>query len=453
MTDLSTRLVTGLGSALERRFSRRSLLGRTAVVGAAVAVGGLDFVLRPTPAYASVCGSGASCGDGWTAMCCTINGGVNQCPAGSFVGGWWKADSASLCGGSSRYYIDCQGECTHCGCGSGSNFCADDCWNCTQHCASGTCDERRVCWNVFRYGQCNQQIGCSGPVLCRMISCVPPWQFEDCTTDAATDDNTTDHSAPCLSPWSAIQARYAALGGAGSQLGAEIDAEYAVPGGTAQNTLLGRLFDSSADGAHWLRLLLVTPFDAGGGPAALGLPTTDETETSDHRAFYADLSNNASVYASPYGAWVVSGAIRTRWVSLGREDSVLGYPAGVATAITGGAQQSFEHGLMVSTAAGAFPIVPPVLASYESDTAELGPPSAIATVSGGVTSQQFTGGQVWSATATGTHAVFGPVYDKWLAAGGATGHWGLPVGDITVDWAVQWCDFQGGRLYSYQHGS
>jgi hypothetical protein len=176
-----------------------------------------------------------------------------------------------------------------------------------------------VCWNVFRYGQCNQQIGCSGPVLCRMISWVPQWQFEHCTTDAATDDATTDRSAPCLSPSSAIQARYAALGGAGLQLGAAVDAEYAVPGGTAQNTLLGRLFDSSADGAHSLRLPLVTPFDAGGGPAALGLPTTDETETSDHRA----------VYAAPY-AWAVSGAIRTRWVSLGREDSALGYPAGVA---------------------------------------------------------------------------------------------------------------------------
>ena len=34
-------------------------------------------------------------------------------------------------------------------------FCSQSCWNCQPHAASGTCDARRVCWNVFRYGQCN----------------------------------------------------------------------------------------------------------------------------------------------------------------------------------------------------------------------------------------------------------------------------------------------------------
>lgn len=505
MTDLSTKLATGLGSVLERRFSRRSVLGRTAVVGAAVAVGGVDFVLRPTPAYASVCGSGASCGDGWTAMCCTINNGVNQCPAGSFAGGWWKADSAGLCGGSARYYIDCQGECTHCGCGGG-NFCAEGCWNCRRHCASGTCDERRVCWNVFRYGQCEQQIGCSGPVLCRMISCVPPWHFLNCTTDAATDNNTTNHSAPCLPGWSATQARYAALGGAGSFLGAQVNGEFGVPGGTRQNTLHGRLYDGS-HGVHYLRYPRDLVYDQAGGPATLGLPTTDEIRTSDGHAVYQELANNGSVYSSPTGTYVVSGPIHTRWVALGREHSALGYPAHAPTALTGGGtQQLFQRGAIVASLAGTFPVLPPAYAVYEQlgsgvlgvptadavrggagtyqhfthgylawvgagrpyavtgaladawdraggATGRLGYPTAAAVATaGGGTRQAFAGGVIAGATSTGLHALYGPIATRWLNAGADAGSYGLPTSDIVVGAHGTYAHFQHGTITVHAPG-
>lgn len=502
MTDLPTKLVTGLGSVLERRFSRRSVLGRTAVVGAAVAVGGVDFVLRPTPAYASVCGPGASCGDGWTAMCCTINNGVNQCPPGSFAGGWWKADSAGLCGGSARYYIDCQGECTGCGCGGG-NFCAEGCWNCRRHCASGTCDERRVCWNVFRYGQCEQQIGCSGPVLCRMISCVPPWHFLNCTTDAATDNNTTNHSAPCLPGWSATQSRYAALGGAGSFLGAEVNGEFGVPGGTRQNTSHGRLY-SGSHGVHYLRFPRDLVYDTAGGPAVLGLPTTDEIRTSDGHAVYQELATGASVYSSPAGTFVVAGPIRTRWVALGRERSALGYPASRQTPLAGGGdQQLFEHGTMVASLAGTYPVLPPAYAAYErigsgtlgvptldafaagSGTVQhfskgwlawlrggvvyavvgdlatawervkgtagpLGYPTAAAVAAaGGGTKQTFQGGVIAGRASTGLHALYGAIATRWFDAGADAGSYGLPTSDIVVGKGGTYAHFQGGTITVY----
>src|SRR3954465_10744292 len=118
----TTALVNRASDLLSRRPGGRSFLQRVAVVGSALSVGGLDYVLRPGTAYASVCGSGASCASGWTALCCTVNHGVNQCPPGSFAAGWWKADGAHLCGGKARYYIDCQGRCTKCGCGGGAFF-------------------------------------------------------------------------------------------------------------------------------------------------------------------------------------------------------------------------------------------------------------------------------------------------------------------------------------------
>src|SRR5262245_15390090 len=180
----SERLVTKLASVLPKNKStRRSFLAKTAVVGSALAVNPLDFMMKPVSAYDVVCGSGNTCGEGWSVFCCTINGGSNSCPPGSFTAGWWKADNSGFCGGFARYYIDCNQSCSS---------------PCTCFCPTGTCDNRRTCCNQFRYGQCNQQIGCAGPVRCRIITCVPPWQYDAaCSTASATDNRTADHNAPC----------------------------------------------------------------------------------------------------------------------------------------------------------------------------------------------------------------------------------------------------------------
>src|SRR5207302_222483 len=275
---ISERMVRASAGLLESRFGRRGFLIRTAVVGSAVATSPLDFALRPQTAYASVCGSdGGACAAGFSVMCCTINGGVSQCPPGTFAGGWWKADNAGLCGGGARYYIDCQAECT--GCSSGCNpFCAAPCWNYGCHCNDnpGTCDNRRVACNVFRYGQCNQQVACSGPVVCRQISCRPPYEWLPCGTASATDDSTTDHTSECLPGWGAIQAHYYALGGEGSFLGVSAGPEDPTPDGFGRFEL---------------------------------------------------FSNAGSIYWTPStGAWSVHGAIRDHWAAMGWERSVLGYP-------------------------------------------------------------------------------------------------------------------------------
>jgi hypothetical protein len=191
-------------AVLERRTSRRGFLARTALVGTALAAAPAAYVLRPGSAYAAVCGDGASCTSGWTAFCCTVNNGVNRCPPGTFAGGWWKADGSAYCceGGARRprYIIDCHGSCTGCGCASGSHFCASSCVSCRCRCAdAGTCDQRKTCCNNFRYGQCHQEIRCSGPVACRMVTCTPPYQlYDSCGSSSATDNRTVSHNAPCL---------------------------------------------------------------------------------------------------------------------------------------------------------------------------------------------------------------------------------------------------------------
>jgi hypothetical protein len=190
------RLVHRASGLFGGRTSRRSFLTRTAVVGSALAVGPIDFLLKPGTAYGYLCGT---CSDGWTAFCCTINSGRNSCPPNSFIAGWWKADNAAYCCGAARYIIDCNATCpTQCAC----------------RCAGGSCDGRRTCCNQFRYGQCHTEIACYGPVVCRVATCTPPWRYDpSCTTSSATDNKTTNHGAPCLTTdcGSAIDKKYKAL--------------------------------------------------------------------------------------------------------------------------------------------------------------------------------------------------------------------------------------------------
>ena len=165
---------------LQRRLERRGFLARAALAGSAMTVAPLRYLLKPGTAYAAICGCaggrecdcGSTCCDGYTEFCCTLTG-VNGCPPGSMVAGWWKADGSGLCAGpggsdSPRYYLDCNataaGPCGASGVTGATNDCACDC-------AGGDCGLRKSCCTAFRYGQCNQAVPCLGPIVCRIVTC------------------------------------------------------------------------------------------------------------------------------------------------------------------------------------------------------------------------------------------------------------------------------------------
>ncbi len=205
---MSTWLVDKVSGLLEARTDRRGFLARSAMVGSAVTVAPTSFILKPGTAYGAICncnGSLCNCGDlccdGYTEFCCTIYG-ENRCPPGTAVAGWWKADGSPYChvGGVAqpRYYLDCNALCGNCAPAS-DGFCSGACFGCGCGCAKGRCDHRKACCTRFRYGQCNQQIPHLGPIVCRLVTCNPPWTWEEtCTTTSATDNYTALHNRPCL---------------------------------------------------------------------------------------------------------------------------------------------------------------------------------------------------------------------------------------------------------------
>jgi hypothetical protein len=195
-------LVSKAAGVLERKSSRRGFILGSAMVGSAVAVAGCAPGTQPGTPYSHItdCGGGL-CTDGYTEFCCTINNGLNACPPGSFIGGWWRADYSSFCNGT-RYYMDCMQNC--CGPNLGNGFCA----GCTECTCAGGCDTRRIYCNYFRYGQCHQEIGISGPIACRVVTCTPPYTIADyaCSTAAAVDNSTAEHAPAhgCAPPPSAF---------------------------------------------------------------------------------------------------------------------------------------------------------------------------------------------------------------------------------------------------------
>ena len=201
---MSRSIVERASRVLGRRTRRRGFLTKSAVVGSALAVVPTSYVLRPRAAYAAICNcSGSSCNcsdlccDGYTEFCCTTYG-TNGCPPGSLYGGWWKVSASNYCGGDNRYYMDCHGTCGGCGCGA-SGVCSGSCNGTACGCAGGSCGNRKVGCTHFRYGQCNTDVSCVGPIICRVVTCTAPWELEpNCTRSVRTDEATRYHNRACL---------------------------------------------------------------------------------------------------------------------------------------------------------------------------------------------------------------------------------------------------------------
>ncbi len=444
-----TGLVDRLASLLDARTSRRGFLARTAVVGSALAVGPGQYLLRPGTAYAAVCGTDSTCTSGYTVFCATINDGVNRCPPNALVGGWWKADNSGFCCGSARYYIDCHSYCS-CGCNGTNAFCGEGCRSCSCGCGpTESCDQRRVCCNNFRYGQCMQHVSCTGPVWCRVVTCTPPWKVPawECTTTPATDARTATHTAPGLPNCSGIDTYYTALGGPGSFLGETRTGERSVPGGAYTDYDGGSIYWSSATGAHEVHgAVLATYRVLGGASGPLGFPTADEQRTADGRGAFSLFSGSGGgsiVWRPDLGAHAVWGGIRARWLATGGLAGPLGYPtASEAPAADGVGRVSTFLGpvgpgsIHYRPELGALVLWGAIRVEWVQQgglTGPLGAPTSeeIASKDGKGVFQTFAGGagtaSVHYSTATGARAVYGGIRSRWLALGGEDGAFGRPV--------------------------
>ena len=442
---LTQRIVNKASGFLSRRTSRRSFLTRTAVVGSALAVGPVDFLMKPGTAYGYLCGT---CTDGWTAFCCTVNGGSNTCPPNSFVAGWWKADNAAYCCGSARYIIDCNATCpTQCSC----------------RCAGDSCDGRRTCCNQFRYGQCHQEIACYGPVVCRVATCTPPWLYDpSCTTASATDNKTVNHGAPCLTTdcGSAIDKKYKELGGAAGFLGKVVQAERAAADGRGRWAKYegGNIYWTSTTGAHEVHGAILTEYHRlNNVNGVLGYPTTDTKATADGQRRFSDFEHGRIYYRTPTATFAVPTPFFAKHQAFGGGTGVLGYPTSSVkpSADKRSTYVNFDKGRIYSWGGRVVEIHGAVFTHHESIGGVHGvlkyPVSDLAAVGDGRgKSQWFEGGIVWYSARTGAFGQWGLILDRYAANGHCRGYLGYPtstpkpVGDGRGTFAT----YEKGRIYA-----
>lgn len=447
MTDLEPslpeRAVARLAATLDRsRPPRRSFLAGLVVSGSALALKPWRYLVEDASAIDVVCGAGNECSDGWTAFCCTVSG-ANACPPGSFAAGWWKADNSGFCCGSARYYIDCNATC-------GSN------WQC--RCASGTCDRRRVACNQFRYGQCHQEIACYGPVVCRVVTCQPPWQWDAaCTTLSLTDNRTASHSAPCLGRdcLGPVEQLWSSTGGASGPLGAKIADEAATPPrGSRTLYAKGAIYrnGSTVYEVHGSIWSLYSMLSQHSGP--LGYPRSNTLVAADGRSKISLFDRGAIVYRPGIGTFEVRGRLWDKWNAMGRERSAVRYPLSNMRNGAGGAVPYglFDLGAIFARGSNTLEIHGDIYDMWRrrGGTDVFGfPTTNTATGYDGRTRfSMFDNGTIFYRPGRGTYEIHGAIHTKWRGSGGS-GRYGYATTNTTtgVDGRTRYNLFDKGAIF------
>jgi uncharacterized protein with LGFP repeats len=459
--------MAGVVSRLAQRLrpvSRRGVLLGATVAATALATKPKEYALRPVAAYATICGPGNTASSGWTVFCATVNKGVNTCPPGSFAAGWWKAADSSWCGGGYRYIVDCNASCSKCSTGCSDGICDSKCWSCS--CGTGstaTCDQRRVCCNAFRYGQCNTQVKCSGGVHCRVVSCVAPYTWAACTTTSLSDNRTAEHSSPLLPQWGAISAKYRAMGEQRSFLRASSGPIRAV--GDGKGTYVqyqgGKIVSHPSYGTRAVAWWIDDKWQAQGGPrGVMGYPAADQTTGLKDGGWIQVFSNGAVTDSLSTTTQVLYDVMWRTWKATGRETGPMGYPtSGVQRGLTdGGWIQTFQNGVITDSASTTTQAVYDVMwrtwKATGRETGTLGYPTSGVQrgLPDGGWIQTFQHGAITDSGTTTTQAVAGVVYSAWWLSGRWLGPLLYPTGPVRTTARGTAQSFQHGEIWSLAGG-
>lgn len=136
----------------------------------------------------------------------------------------------------------------------------------------------------------------------------------------------------------------------------------------------------------------------GGTSSFLGLPTTDEKGAPDGVGRFNNFKGGTIYWTPSTNAHEVHGALRSKWVQLGAEGGVLGYP--------------IQDQNNTPKVFGQFSI--------------------------------FQFGSVYTSPASGTHEVHGAIRDAWASIGYENSSLGFPITDEH--------DVPGGRRNNFEHG-
>jgi uncharacterized protein with LGFP repeats len=251
----------------------------------------------------------------------------------------------------------------------------------------------------------------------------------------------------------AIESAWTRAGAESGRLGYPTAAAACTAGGCSQQFQNGQLAGAAgrqaqvvegAVAAYW------TGRGAGAGP--LGYPL-DTMRCGLVGGGCLMTFQGGTVYSSPAtGTYGVFGAVFDAWARTGYEFGPLGYPAGDMVCTAGGCSQKFQYRSLGWTPQWGAHVVEGAIADYwtarGAGTGPLGQPidDMRCGLARGGCLMSFQGGTVYWSSVSGTHAVFGAIFDAWARTGFEFGPLGYATTDMTctVDGCTQ--RFQGGTL-------
>ena len=178
----------------------------------------------------------------------------------------------------------------------------------------------------------------------------------------------------------------------------------------------------------------------------LGLPTGDEMNVPGISGARMQTFQGGTIYSSFVGTHAVIGAIGGEYAATAREvdvagnnvQKILGMPTGDESnvpGVAGARMQTFQGGVIYSSAAGTHAVIGAIRAEYAATAGEgdavgnnvqkiLGMPTGEETNVPGVAGarmQSFQGGTIYYSAATGAHVVYGAIVGKYNAMGARRG--------------------------------
>jgi glucose/arabinose dehydrogenase/uncharacterized protein with LGFP repeats len=202
----------------------------------------------------------------------------------------------------------------------------------------------------------SQQVVAGAAVSVSAPSSSSYWQFVDWSDGGAASHVLTmpDSDLTLTAQYqTAIAAKYAVLGGAGSVVGTPTTLEYDVPGGRARNFKSGRIYWSAASGAHELHGAILTKY-LSGGVAKFGFPTNDQVKVTGGYASHFTVGKARIYYSSATGAHYTRGSMLAKYLDAGGP-AKYGLPITDDAKVTGGYYTLFSggRGIFYTTKYGA----------------------------------------------------------------------------------------------------
>lgn len=223
---------------------------------------------------------------------------------------------------------------------------------------------------------------------------------------AQSEISSFSSTSPSAQAQNAIEQKWASLGGASSRIGAKTSGvKGTVSGGYYESFAGATGYWSASTGAHFVWGSTRTAWGRSDYERGrLGLPTSDETSAAG--GTYQSFAGGRIYWSSATGAHPVWGGNLTAYTRNGGPAGRLGFPTSDEGAMSGGTFQVFSGGRMYwSRATDSHPVWSAILRTWVSKGGAAGPlgfpTTDERTVAAGVSRQSFTGGTITWRTGSG----------------------------------------------------